>query len=174
MNKEERELEYSKIFARYVNSCCGWNYDVGSMNVVQKDKDSPDIDVVLISSERNTAPLFLQVTGADRPEGPIWQDPETHKDTILFSGNEIDSAIGDKSQKYKNQGKNFSKVILIIEGALPREEAERLCSLSRDTYKDSEFLGIYYVSYGATYRSEKGSEHHPESVSYIKRAFKGC
>lgn len=146
LNKKEKdELMYGEIFARYLETRHDLKYRVvlTKQSIITPPHSYADVDVIL-EPLSDSQPLFLQLRFDVKPEGVIWKDPKTKKDTILFSGGEVTLSIEEKESHYLRQQRDISNIILLIQGDLSADEAKSFIDVSK--HQSSGFREIYYVS----------------------------
>lgn len=147
LNKKEKgELMYGEIFTRYLAMAYGLKYRavLREQSGIKPLPTYADVDVILEPLSTGQFPLFLQLRFDIKPERAIFKDPITKKDTILFSGCEIDLSIRKKESKYLNQKRDVGNIILLIQGSWSIDEVGGLINPCK--YTESRFRGIYYVS----------------------------
>lgn len=168
MNKKEKEeLEYAKIFVRYINSKFGFDYSasLSSLGSIKIPRIYPDVDVVLFSSLRNFKPLFLQLV-----LNVEFVERFGKRNTKLFSEEKPEISIRKKEEKYKNQNKDISNIIILVQGYLPLNEAKDF--VGHVKYTSSKFKGIYFIIPGGICRSSKGTIELDKDLVYpLKQAF---
>lgn len=147
MDRETRQFEFEKLWSQsfldFINQQNGTDYTTAKHN----NKETPqlsDVDVKAISDSGKYPTLYLQLTRDSRYER-TFKDGD-YSTPIFNSGNVLD-AISEKIAKYKKSGKDFSQIVLLVQGTSSEGSASFI--FTEDLYKqaaNSPFKAIYYLS----------------------------
>ncbi len=136
--KKNSEYVWASAFVNYVNKTQGTNYQI----VPELEENSP-VDMHMVCESCTHQHLDLQLTHAI--EVPFMA-LEEHMD-VDYSKHPTIEAIDRKTEKLGDQGANFTRIVLIIQGYMNAAQAEKVfADPAFDKYKNSQFAGIYYVS----------------------------
>ena len=137
--KRNNEHVWASVFVREINKQYGFDYFLEP----ERGENSP-IDMYAVSQSNKLPTLELQLTHAVELQFMAYeqtQDPNyTEKPTI--------DAIERKNEKLQRQGEDLSRLILVIQGYMNHNTANKVFNLAGTfkKYADYDFKGIYYVA----------------------------
>jgi hypothetical protein len=136
--KKNNEFVWASVFVNYLNNTHDYDYHLEP----EYGENSP-VDMHVISQSGKLPHLDLQLTHAI--EVPFVALEDHMK--VDFSNHPTVQAIQRKQQKLEEQGANLAKLVLVIQGYMDKELALQVFNEEfRKRFKDSPFLGIYYVA----------------------------
>ena len=140
-NQSSFEQKWTQVFIDYINQENNTDYIYAKPNQIA---GWADIDAEATSPSKKSPQLFIQLTRDSRLDRVVkvgkYQTP-------VFNSDNIWTAISEKEQKYLKQGKDFTKIILLVQGTMSESSVpfEFTQSLFDNCLKSS-FKGIYYLS----------------------------
>ena len=151
----------SEVFARYIRTKIGWEYNV----ILPKQTNEPKFDALLVSEGHEN--LLLQLK-----QPIIFQSVEyiLSKSTAkVFDGSPIliKETVKKAEEKYKERAKDLILILHLDEGYfIPSDYSQ----IDRNDFICSTFKGIYMVSPECEFWKD-GKEIQKEFVCEIKNAF---
>lgn len=142
INQGLNEMMWCKPLAEYLNQKYNFLYD----DVYKDDSfDKLGIDIVMTSPRDNEEALLIQLTYAREYD----MSPHSESKKVDLTGKPILEALEHKCSHYINRGVDTAKIILIIQGVLPKEYVRELMTESSYIQRFEQvkcFDGIYYIS----------------------------
>ena len=147
MNKQSKQFNYEKIWSQafldYINQKNNTDY----IAIENDNKETPnlsDVDVKAVSESKKFPTLYLQLTRDDRYERTFKNGKYS---APVFNCDNVTSAISEKVDKYTKSRKDFSQIVLLVQGTL--SEGSALFIFTEEFYKQVKnypFKAIYYLS----------------------------
>lgn len=136
--KKNNEFVWASVFVNYLNKERSADYRLEP----EYGENSP-VDMHVISRGGGLPHLDLQLTHAI--EVPFIALEEHMK--VDFSNHPTVQAIERKQHRLQEQGANLGKLVLVIQGYMDQKLADQVFnSKFKEQFKDSPFMGIYYVA----------------------------
>lgn len=142
-NFQENKV-FGDVFCRDLKTKFGWDYTVIDPQTTCKPNDYPDIDIILISAEKE--PLYLQLKQSIKFEECHYM--MTKSWIKSFEILPFENAVRKAEENYIKNGKNVKNIILVLHmgirnGYLILEDTQ---SIKKENFKNSTFRGIYIIS----------------------------
>ena len=136
--KKNNEFVWASVFVNYLNKIRSADYHLEP----EYGENSP-VDMHVISQSGELPHLDLQLTHAI--EVPFVALEEHMK--VDYSNHPTVQAIVRKQTKLEEQGANLGKLVLVIQGYMNQELADKVFNSDfKKRFQDSPFMGIYYVA----------------------------
>ncbi len=161
--KKNNEFVWASVFVEHLNQVLHADYRLEP----EYGENSP-VDMHVISRSGGLPHLDLQLTHAIEVPFVALTDHMA----VDFSNHPTVQAIERKQHRLQEQGANLSKLVLIIQGYMSQDVADKaFTSQFFERFKQSPFMGIYYVA--PPMMSAETNESMQDSVVVtIKDAFK--
>lgn len=147
MTKQLRQFEYEKMWAQAfldkINRDFGCDYIAHKYDNKQSNQLA-DIDIEGISSSSKFSSLYLQLTTDVRLNRIVLSGKYR---APIFNCNNILQAITEKIKKYTKNQKDFSRIILLIQGTITESSIPFVFTDNLiKQCNNYQFKGIYYIS----------------------------
>lgn len=136
--KRNNELVWASVFIHEINEQNQFDY-----TLVPERGEESFVDLYAVSQSHKWATLKLQLTYAVELPFIAYEQPSSAD----YSGKPTMEAIERKFHKLSHQEVDMSDLILVIQGYMNRQTAEKVFAAQEfDKYLSYPFKGIYYVA----------------------------